>query len=249
MTALKLAVVGAGGRMGQRVVALAPEHGFSAVHPVPRGAPLASLRAGGFSVIIDFSSPEATGELANLVAETGTALVSGTTGLRDEDERALDLASKRAAVFWEPNMSFGVHVLAELVRRAALTLGPEYDVEIAETHHRMKADAPSGTAKRLVEAVLDAREGRASEPGFGAVVHGREGIRGKRPQGEIAVHALRGGDVVGDHTAYFLGPGERLELTHRATSRDVFVHGALRAAELMVNKPPGRYRMKDLVGF
>jgi 4-hydroxy-tetrahydrodipicolinate reductase len=230
--------------MGRRVIELAPEHGFSVVRAVTRAeiASLTSIASGELDVLVDFSSPGATGELARVVARTGTALVTGTTGLGPAEESALALASRTAAVFSEPNMSLGVHVLAELVRRATAELGPEFDVEIAEAHHRSKVDAPSGTAKRLLATVVDARAGRDAR-----VLHGREGSPGPRPPGEIAVHALRGGDVVGDHTVHFLGPGERLELTHRATSRDVFAHGALRAARLVARKPPGRYGMKDLV--
>jgi 4-hydroxy-tetrahydrodipicolinate reductase len=145
-------------------------------------------------------------------------------------------------VLWEPNMSFGVHVLVELVRRAALQLGADFDVEISETHHRMKADAPSGTAVRLLAALQEAKGAQSR------VVHGRNGRPGPRPADEIAVHALRGGDVIGDHTVHFLGAGERLEFTHRATDRDLFVRGALRAAAAVVGKPPGCYRMNDLVG-
>jgi 4-hydroxy-tetrahydrodipicolinate reductase len=241
VTGLRLAVVGAGGRMGRRVVELAPEHGFSTIRTIARGG-VSTLSSGGVDVIVDFSSPEATGELARVVAQTGTALVSGTTGLGPQEESLLEHATTTAAVFWEPNMSIGVHVLVDLVRRAASQLGPDFDVEVSETHHRMKADAPSGTAKRLVETLLDEKKQPAT------LVHGREGRPGPRASGEVAVFALRGGDVVGDHTVHFLGQGERIELTHRATSRDVFVHGALRAGRFIADKPPGRYRMSDLVG-
>ena len=245
MKAARLAVVGASGRMGRRVVELAPEHGFLVVHALARGAISTLLSAGAepVDVVVDFSSPEATGELARVALETRAALVSGTTGLGSAEESALELASARAAVFWEPNMSLGVHVLADLVSRAALQLGPDFDAEVSEVHHSAKVDAPSGTANRLLGALLEARGGQPA-----TVVHGRKGRTGPRPCGEIAVHALRGGDVIGDHTVHFLGTGERLELTHRATNRDVFVHGALRAAAFVVGKPPGRYGMLDLVG-
>ena len=139
-------------------------------------------------------------------------------------------------------MSLGVHVLVDLCRRAASQLGPDFDVEVTELHHRLKVDAPSGTAVRLVEAL---REGRVPSP---SVVYGRSGRPGARPPGEIAVHALRGGDVIGDHTVHFLGSGERIELTHRATDRDVFARGALRAAAFVAGKPAGRYGMPDLIG-
>ena len=146
--------------------------------------------------------------------------MSGTTGLGDDARDALHLAATRVPVLWEPNMSLGVHVLTELVRRASTVLA-EWDAEIVETHHRAKVDAPSGTALRLAESTGRAR---------------------------VGMHALRGGDVVGDHAVHFLGGGERIELTHRATSRDVFAHGALRAARWIVGRPPGRYALRDVLG-
>jgi len=225
--------------MGRRVVELATERGFSVVTPVPRGA-ISTLKEGAFDVVIDFSSPVVIRELALVIGETRTPLVTGTTGLGPEEFRALERASQHAAVFAEPNMSLGVHVLAHLVKQAVASLGPDFDVEVAEIHHRLKADAPSGTAGRLVDAVKEAR-------GESSAVFGRSGLLGRRPQAEIGVFALRGGDVVGDHSVYLLGAGERLELTHRATNRDVFVYGALRAAAFLVGKPPGRYGMADLV--
>jgi 4-hydroxy-tetrahydrodipicolinate reductase len=142
-------------------------------------------------------------------------------------------------VLWEPNMSLGVHVLASLVARAAAEL-PDWDAEIVETHHRAKVDAPSGTALRLAEAVQKARAGTR-------LVHGRQGRPGARSPHEIGMHALRGGDVVGDHEVHLLGGGERIELTHRATSRDVFAHGALRAAAWIVGKAAGSYTLADVL--
>jgi 4-hydroxy-tetrahydrodipicolinate reductase len=263
MTPLRLAVVGASGRMGRGVVRLAQEYELSVVRAIAReaagqdagviaglGAPIgvlvqrevSALRSGGFDVVVDFSAPATLRELAQVAVSTGAAIVSGTTGLGPEGEAALEHASTRVAVFWEPNMSFGVHVLIDLVKRAALALGADFDVEVSETHHRLKADAPSGTAGRLLDALREAKSGESR------VVHGRHGRPGPRPPGEIAVHALRGGDVIGDHTVHLLGAGERLELTHRATDRDLFVRGALRAAAFVAGKPPGRYRMSDLLG-
>jgi len=261
MKPIRLAVVGATGRMGCAVVRLAPAHGLAVVRAVARDQtgldagtvasgktlgvllekePLA-LASGGFDVVVDFSSPEATVDLAEVAVQTGAALVSGTTGLTGEGEGALVRASGHAAVFWEPNMSLGVHVLVDLVRRAASQLGADFDVEVCELHHRLKVDAPSGTATRLVEALREARSPQAR------VIHGRQGRPGARPLDEIAVHALRGGDVIGDHTVHFLGSGERVEITHRATDRDVFARGALRAAAFVAGKPAGRYRMSDLL--
>jgi 4-hydroxy-tetrahydrodipicolinate reductase len=259
----RLAVVGATGRMGRAVVRLARDHGLTVVRAVAHdqtgldagtvanGVPLgvllekepSALVSGGFDVVVDFSSLEGTLALADVVITTHAALVSGTTGLGADGESALVRASAHAAVFWEPNMSFGVHVFVDLVRRAAMALGEGFDVEVCETHHKLKADAPSGTAMRLVETLKEAR-GAAGE---GGVVFGRRGRPGARPAGEIAVHALRGGDVIGDHTVHFLAAGERVEITHRATDRDVFALGALRAAGFLVGKPAGRYGMRDLM--
>ncbi len=248
--------------MGRAVVRLARTHGLAVVRAVARGhtgldtgavangVPIgvvlesdpSALVSGGFDVVVDFSSPESTMALAQVALQTGASLVCGTTGLGDDVESALVEASHKAAVLWEPNMSFGVHVLVDLVRGAARQLGPDFDAEVCDVHHRSKVDAPSGTAARLVETL---REARGVD---GSLVYGRKGRSGVRPAGEIAVHALRGGDVVGDHTVHFLGSGERLELTHRATDRDVFARGALRAAAFLVGKPAGRYTMLDVIG-
>jgi 4-hydroxy-tetrahydrodipicolinate reductase len=193
----------------------------------------------GADAVVDFSVVEAVPTLARLAARQKVAVVSGTTGLGPEVVAALDEAAKLVPVLWSPNMSVGVHVLAELVKRAVRALGPGYDVEIVETHHRHKVDAPSGTAKRLFEAVVEAREARA--------VHGREGRPGARFDDEVALLAVRGGDVIGDHTVHLLGAGERLELTHRATSRDLFARGALVAAKAIAGRPARRYTMADVV--
>jgi 4-hydroxy-tetrahydrodipicolinate reductase len=180
--------------------------------------------------------------LAHACAREKVALVCGTTGLDRDAEHALDEAAKQVAVLYAPNMSFGVHVLAELVTLAVKKLGLEFDVEIVEAHHKAKIDAPSGTAKRLTEAARAGRESLIRE------TRGRDGNVGARKKDEIGVHAIRGGDVVGDHTVMLLGQGERLELTHRATSRDLFARGALRAARFVVGKPAGRYTIADVVG-
>jgi len=255
----RLAVVGASGRMGRAVVRLAREAGMELVcavgtTDVGRDAgelagigPIGTAVADAFAAIeharadvaIDFSSPSATLALAPIAAAAGTAIVSGTTSLGDDARAALERAAARVPVLWEPNMSLGVHVLSSLVARAAMEL-PDWDVEIVETHHRAKVDAPSGTALRLAEAVQKARAGTR-------LVHGRQGRPGARSTAEIGMHALRGGDVVGDHEVHLLGGGERIELTHRATSRDVFAHGALRAATWIVGKTPGTYGLADVL--
>jgi 4-hydroxy-tetrahydrodipicolinate reductase len=257
---MRLAVVGANGRMGRAVVRLAHARGVEIVCAVGGGdlgrdagelagvGPIGTPVVGGLTaieraradVVIDFSMPAGTLALGPIVSAAGAALVSGTTGLGDDARAALDQASSRVPVLWEPNMSVGVHVLAQLVSQAVAAL-PGWDIEVVETHHRAKADAPSGTALRLVHAAQDARTGPTH------LMHGRHGTPGPRADGEIGVHAVRGGDVVGDHSVHLLGAGERLELAHRATSRDVFAHGALRAAAWIVGRAPGRYTLADVL--
>lgn len=203
---------------------------------------LGVLATCGATVVIDFSAAELLPEVAERCADAGIALVSGTTGLDAEAQLALQAASDRVAVLWEPNMSAGVFVLGVLLARAIELLGLGFDVELTETHHRAKIDAPSGTAKRLVEVAKRARGDKD------VVISGRDGKPGRRPEREIGVFALRGGDVVGDHTVHLLGAGERIELTHRATSRDLFASGALRAAVWLSGKPAGRYGLADVLG-
>jgi 4-hydroxy-tetrahydrodipicolinate reductase len=209
----------------------------------PLGVPvvdaLAVLERARPDVVVDFSVPSATLALAPIAAGVGCAIISGTTGLDEGVRAALERAAQATAVLWEPNMSVGSHVLADLVAHAASALG-DWDVEIVETHHRSKVDAPSGTALRLAESVQQARSAAR-------LVHGRQGRPGARERDEIGVHALRGGDVIGDHVVHLMGGGERVELVHRATSRDVFAHGALRAARWIVGRPPGRYRLRDVI--
>lgn len=195
----------------------------------------------GADVVIDFSRAVALPRLLQLASRAGVAVVSGTTRLDATCERLLDETARHVPVLWAPNTSIGIHVLAELAVLAARKLGTGFDVEIVETHHRGKTDAPSGTAVRLADAVREVREGLQ-------VVYGREGDVGPRQDTEIGVLAVRGGDVIGEHTVHLLGPGERIELTHRATSRDLFARGALRAARHLQGKPPGRYTMADVLG-
>jgi 4-hydroxy-tetrahydrodipicolinate reductase len=260
--AVKLAVVGASGRMGRAVVRLAGQEKLAQVvfamaahlagHDVGELAgegalgvlvedSLDGLARSGAQVVIDFSSADSCAKVARAAAAAGLALISGTTGIDAEARAALDEAATRVPVLWEANMSVGVHVLAALVKQAALALGPDFHAEIVEVHHAAKVDAPSGTALMLAEALLPAGEREPCE-----LVHGRHGRPGPRGS-ELGVHAVRGGDVIGDHTVHFLGPGERLELTHRATNRDLFARGALRAAAAIVGRPPGRYRLGALV--
>jgi 4-hydroxy-tetrahydrodipicolinate reductase len=191
--------------------------------------------------IIDFSSPAATAAIAAAAVSARAALVSGTTGLGDDAKSALAQAAKSIPVMWEPNMSVGIALLSRLVEIAASAL-PDADIEIVETHHRSKVDAPSGTALRLAEVAKKARAGSK-------LVTGREGKPGARSNEEIGVLAVRGGDVIGDHTVHLLVGGERIELTHRATTRDLFARGALRTARHLKGKPPGTYALASLTEF
>ena len=189
-------------------------------------------------VIIDFSSPAALKNHVAFALETKTALVVGTTGI--EDFSLLEKASGEIPVIWAPNYSVGVNLLAKLVRISAEVLNEGFDVEIIEAHHRMKKDAPSGTALKLLNVVKDVYKTEN-------VIYGREGMVGARPAREIAVHAVRGGDIVGDHTVLFAGLGERIELTHKASSRKTFSKGAIRAAKYIVKSGPGFYTMEDVL--
>lgn len=196
-------------------------------------------------VVIDFSAPAATLSLIDLAVAAKTALVICTTGLDEAARRKIDEASKSIPVVFSPNMSVGVNLMFDLVKKAALTLPVGYDVEVFEAHHRMKKDAPSGTARRLIDIIKEAipRLGRGKE------VYGREGIVGARTDDEIGVQVMRGGDIVGEHTVFFISPEERIEITHRASTRDVFAKGSLRAAEFIAGKAPGIYTMSDVLGL
>jgi 4-hydroxy-tetrahydrodipicolinate reductase len=260
---VKLAIHGATGRMGLAVIRLAhadPEirivggacaggdpgagrdlgeiAGLGSIGVV--ASPDASSALLGAEVVIDFSKASAVASLYATAARQGVAIVSGTTNLDPAAEAALERASQAVPVLWAPNTSVGVHVLAELVELAVRRLGADFDVEVLEVHHRRKIDAPSGTARRLAEAARGARPELADR-------NTRDGNVGPRPSSELGVVAVRGGDVIGDHTVFLLGNGERLELTHRASNRDLFAVGALRAAHFVVGKPPGRYSLKDVL--
>lgn len=195
----------------------------------------------GADVVIDFSVAGAVVQLLAIAARQKVAVVSGTTNLDDNAKKALERAAQTVPVLWAPNMSLGVQVLAELVEQAVRRLGLGFDVEITEVHHRKKVDSPSGTAKRLAEAARAARSELRE-------IHGRSGDVGARTDEEMAVYGLRGGDVVGDHTVYLFGQGERIELTHRASNRDLFAHGAVTAARFLAGKPPKRYTIADVLG-
>ena len=254
-------IVGAAGRMGRCIADLAAgREDLRVVGGVEReasgvlgrsfqelGLPGDGLIVGALEdapacdVVIDFSLAGAAASVAGAAAARGDALVVGSTGLDGGALEALHEAARRVPVLFSPNMSIGVNLLFDLVGQAARALGRGWDVEVLETHHRNKVDAPSGTAARLVEILREASSSPRDEE-----VHGRRGRTGVRGDGEIGVHALRGGDVVGEHVVSFFGPGERLELTHRAQDRAIFAHGALHAAAWLVGREPGRlYGMAD----
>jgi 4-hydroxy-tetrahydrodipicolinate reductase len=199
----------------------------------------------GADALLDFTAPAATLAYADLCAEAGIVHVIGTTGIGVEQDERLKAAARRSRIVRSGNMSLGVNVLAALVRRAAATLGPDYDIEIVEMHHRHKVDAPSGTALLLGRA---AAEGRGIDLAENSV-RARDGHTGPRPEGAIGFATLRGGSVVGDHSVIFAGEGERIELTHRAESRDNFARGAIRAALWAFDKKPGLYDMADVLGL
>lgn len=257
---VRLAVVGATGRLGRRVVAAALASDavtleaaigrtpgedvgvLAGLAPVGLAVRTAEAGLGAADVVIDVSLPE--GLARTLSQLDGRPLVTGVTGLSSALREALDAAALQGPVLVAANFSAGVAVLADLVARAARAL-PDFDVEITETHHVGKVDAPSGTAIRLGEAVAGARGQQLDE----VVRHGRQGHTGVRPPGEIGMHALRCGDVVGEHEVWLAGHGERLRLGHVATSRDTFAVGALRAAVWLATQPPGMYTMRDVLGL
>lgn len=210
------------------------------------GAPIQADLAGildSGDVVVDFSAAASAAAHATLCARRQTPLVIGTTGLSPAETAAVGQAAKAIPVVFSPNMSVGVNLLFGLARQVAAALGEEYDVEIVEAHHRFKADAPSGTAKKLAEEVAAARGIDLAQEG----VYGRKGQVGERKRGEIGIHAVRAGDIVGEHTVIFSTLGERVEITHRAHSRDTFARGALRAARFVLSAAPGLYTMRDVL--
>lgn len=190
-------------------------------------------------VVMDFSRPEALPEISAYVRRTGTPLLSGTTGFTPAERRQLEALGEAAPVLWAANFSLGMAVFVRALREVSGVLRPDFDIEITETHHNQKEDAPSGSARLLLEAVDPA--------GTMRVVCGREGDTGKRGRDEIGVHSLRGGTVAGTHTVHFLGPDEELEITHRAASRQIFVNGALHMARLLPGKPNGVYDLQKIL--
>lgn len=264
---IKVVVTGAAGRMGTQIAnAVRATEGMALAGAVERPGtaigqdvgvlagvgPLGVLvvddlgeALAGADVVIDFTSHDASARHAEACADRGVPIVIGSTGFTPEAKARVAAAARRIPLVLSPNMSVGVNVLFELVRQAARVLGDAYDVEIVELHHRKKRDAPSGTAVRLGEVAAEAL-GRDPKD---ALAYARHGITGERPPWQIGVQTLRGGDAVGEHTVFFCGEGERLELTHRATSREQFARGAVRAAQWVVGRAAGSYDMADVLGL
>lgn len=241
----KIIITGAKGRMGQALIASAAQQpDLQIVGRIDQGDDLAAAIGGG-DVVIDFSSHEATPGIAELCARHKKALVIGTTGHTDAERSRISEFKSQIPMVWSANYSTGVNALFWLTRQAAEILGSDFDLEIVEMHHRMKKDAPSGTAKTLAEIAAAVREQQLEK----VARHGRAGLVGERTRDEIGIHSIRGGDVVGDHTVIFANVGERLELTHRMSSRETLARGALRAAQWVVKQRPGVYDMEHVLGL
>ncbi|MBN1594997.1 4-hydroxy-tetrahydrodipicolinate reductase [candidate division FCPU426 bacterium] len=265
---IKVGVAGAAGKIGRALVRAVCEHEaltLAAAWEAPgnallgqdagqvagagdTGIPLTDQAEAGLlasDVVIDFTNPQNTVFLATAARKTGRNLVIGTTGLTAEQLYAVKQAAKKTALVYATNFSTGVNVLWFLARQTAAVLGEAYDAEIVESHHNQKKDAPSGTALTLLEEICT---GKGLDPKQ-SVRHGRLGLTGARTREEVGIHAVRAGDIVGEHVALFAGPGERLELKHQAHSRDIFARGAVRAAAWIKGKKPGFYRMSDVLGL
>ena len=241
----RIGLLGASGRMGRAIAAVLQDSTEAQLAGGCARGEDASALGGGCDVLVDFSAPDALPLNLEVAVAAGKPIVIGTTGLDAGHQAAIDAAARHVPVLQAANMSLGVNLLAHLVREAAARLGEAWDVEIVEMHHRHKADAPSGTALMLGAA---AAEGRGVA--LDAVSdRGRDGLTGPRAPGHIGFAALRGGSVAGDHQAIFATDGERLELGHRAESRDIFARGAVRAAIWLKSRPPGRYTMADVLGL
>jgi len=245
MNPLRILINGSKGRMGQTVIACAKtDSAFVISAQIDAGDDFAGAIA-HCGVVIDFSHHTTVEPVLARCVEHHRTLVIGTTGHTETQVAAIRHASGLIPIVFAPNYSVGVNTLFWLTRKAAEILGPSFDLEVVEMHHRLKKDAPSGTAKRLAEILAEARSLNYQKDAR----HGRQGIVGERTDDEIGVHAIRGGDVVGDHTVIFAGAGERIELTHKASDRAVFSNGALRAAQWLIGKKPGLYDMQDVLGL
>ncbi len=241
----KLIINGALGRMGQALISCAPRFPeIEVMAKLDMGDDLA-LAIDRCDVVVDFSFHNATPAVADLCSAHRKALVIGTTGHQEADKQRILSHTRTIPIVWASNYSTGVNALFWLTRKAAEILGPHFDLEIVEMHHRLKKDAPSGTAATLAEILAEVRQEQLAD----VIRHGREGIVGERTAREIGMHSVRGGDVVGDHTVIFAANGERVELTHKASSRETFANGALRAAQWAVKQRPGLYNMQQVLGL
>lgn len=265
---IKVIVAGAAGRMGCRLVALVRESTALALAGAIEGTghhllgedagetagagrvgvaisdDLSALMDRG-EVVVDFSSPEATLEHFRIVAQHRRAMVIGTTGFSAAELEEVRSLARHVPCVCSPNMSVGVNLIYKVIGEMARTLGDDYDIEVIEAHHRLKKDAPSGTALKIAEVLARSVNRDLNQIG----VYARKGLIGERKKGEIGIQTIRAGDIVGDHTILFGGMGERIEVTHRASSRDTFARGALRAARWVVRQPPGLYDMMDVLGL
>ena len=240
----RIGIIGSAGRMGAALTAAIAAAGQELSGGVDKDGDLAALAAQS-DVLVDFSVPAALEANLDAAMAAGIPIVVGTTGLEERHHWLCDHAAESIAVLQTGNTSLGVTLLAHLVREAASKLGEDWDIEIAETHHRMKVDAPSGTALLLGEA---AAQGRGIDlPAHSE--HGRDGMTGARKQGAIGFASLRGGSVAGDHSVLFLGDSERLSLSHLAEDRSIFARGAVRAAQWLIGKGAGRYAMPEVLGL
>ena len=239
----RILLSGAKGRMGGAITQQASTSGFNIIGAIDVGD-----NPGDFiescDVVIDFSHHTATAPLVALAAQHGKAVVIGTTGHSEEEKQAILAHQSSIPIVWAGNYSIGVNLLFFLTQKAAEILGSDYHPEVLELHHCHKKDAPSGTALNLAEAIQAAPDFQSSP-----LRNGREGVTGERDPKEIGMHAIRGGEIVGEHTAFFIGPNDRIELTHRASDRGIFASGALRAASWAASQPAGLYNMRDVLGF
>jgi len=241
----KLIITGSKGRMGQALIACAARNsGLEVAGQIDRDDDLRTNIDRG-DVVIDFSSQGATPAIAAVCADHKKAIVIGTTGFTEEESSHIKKLGARVPIVLSANFSTGMNALFWLAGKAAEILGPGFDLEIVEMHHRLKRDAPSGSARKLAEILAQVRSQHLER----VIRHGRSGMVGERKPEEIGMHSLRGGDVVGDHSVVFAGAGERVELTHKASTRETFANGALRAAQWVVSRPPGLYDMQDVLGL
>ncbi len=265
---IKIAVAGAAGKMGSRITALSKEYegmelagAFERKGHPDTGKDIGLLTGIGelgvqlsagiediidkVDLIIDFTSIESTKNNLKIASGKGKAMVIGTTGFSKEDLKEIDSLTKTIPCVLASNMSLGVNLLLKVLQDIARVLGDDYDIEIVEAHHRLKKDAPSGTALKMAQVIADAVNRNLEE----VAVYSRKGIIGQRTKKEIGIQTVRAGDIVGEHTVMFGGLGERIEITHKASSRDTFARGALKAASWLAGKPVGLYDMQDVLGL